>query len=82
MLARLLMKDKKSMRLNSNVSSQSNHSTVLHAKLLPFYGSEKPDFKAGKQCGNIKFLTSFSLETFSTFDVTSSVTYFTVRRQR
>ena len=79
------MKDKKSTRLNSNVSSQSNRSTVLQAKLLPCYDSGKPEFKAGKRlkyCGNIKFLTLFSLETFSTSDVTSSVTYFTVCRQR
>ena len=39
LLARLLMQDKKSMRLNSNVSSQSNRSTELQAKLLPCYGS-------------------------------------------
>ena len=32
-LARLLIQDKKSMRLNSNVSSQSNRSTVLQAML-------------------------------------------------
>ena len=32
-LARLLIQDKKSMRLNSNVSSPSNHSTVLQARL-------------------------------------------------
>ena len=63
-VARLLMKDKKSTRLNSNVSSQSNRSTVLQAKLLPCYDSGKPEFNAGKHCGNIKFLTSFSLETF------------------
>ena len=57
------------MRLNSNVSSQSNRFTVglLQAKLLPCYDSVKPEFKAGKRfkhCGNIKFLTSFSLEMF------------------
>ena len=33
LLARLLIQDKKSMRLNSNVSSQSNSSTVLQARL-------------------------------------------------
>ena len=87
LLARLLMQDKKSMQLNLNVSSQSNHSTVglLQAKLWPCYGSGKPEFKAGKHfkhCGNIKLLTPFSLEMFSTSDVTSSVTYFSVRRQR
>ena len=64
LLAWFLMKDKKSMRLNLNVSSQSNSSTVLQAKLLPCYDSGNPEFKAGKHCGNIKFLTSFSLETF------------------
>ena len=37
------LKDKKSTRLNSNVSSQSNRSTVLQAKLLPCYDSGKPD---------------------------------------
>ena len=66
------------MRLNSNVSSQSNRSTEFHAKPLPCYDSGKPIFKAGKRyeyCGNIKLLTSFSLENFSTSDVTSSVTY-------
>ena len=63
LLARLLMKDKKSTRLNSNISSQSNRFMVLQAKLLPCYDSGKPEFKAGKRfkyCGNIKFLTSFS----------------------
>ena len=44
LLARLLMKDKKSMRLNSNVSSQSNRSTVLSC-----YDIGKPEFKAGKR---------------------------------
>ena len=61
---RLLMKDKKSTRQNSNVSSQSNRSTVLQARLLPCYDSGKPEFKAGKHCENIKLLTYFSLETF------------------
>ena len=59
--------NKKSMRLNSNGSSQSNRSTELQAMLLPCYGSRKPIFKAGKRfeyCGNIKLLTSFSLEKF------------------
>ena len=72
------MKDKKSTRLNSNVSSQSNR-----PKFLSCYDCIKPEFKAGKHCGNIKLLTYFSLETFlkCTSDVTSSVTYFTVRRQ-
>ena len=62
LLARLLMQDKKSMQLNSNVSSQSNRSTELQAKLLPCYGSGKPIFKAGKRfeyCGNIKLLIVF-----------------------
>ena len=49
LLVRLLMQDKKSTRLNSNVSSQSNRSTALQAKLLPCYDSGKPEFKAGKR---------------------------------
>ena len=48
-LARLLIQDKKSTRLNSNVSNQSNHSTVLQARLWPCYDSGKPEFKAGKR---------------------------------
>ena len=62
------MKDKKSTRLNSNVSIQSNRSTVLQAKLLPCYDSGKPGFKASiktikilqkHQISNIVFFRNF-----------------------
>ena len=62
LLARLLMQDKKSMRLNSNVSSQSNRSTELQAKLLPCYCSGKPTRLVNAL--NIAE-TSFSLEKVS-----------------
>ena len=84
-VARLLMKDKKSTRLNSNVSSQSNRSTILQAKLLPYYNSGKPEFKAGKRFKLRKHQISdidFFKKRVSTSDVTSSVTYFTVHRKK
>ena len=49
LLSHTASSDKKSTQLNSNVSSQSNRSTVLQAKLLQCYDSGKPEFKAGKR---------------------------------